>query len=108
MKTISASAFAGTGLTSITIPSSVTSIGASAFAGTAITSVTIPSSVTSIGANAFSGCPGLVELVLPAGITHFASNALGTSGPVYVYGAAGSYLEGYADSVANLYLIPVE
>ena len=42
------------GLTSLTIPSSVTSIGAWAFSGcSGLTSLTIPSSVTSIGGEAF-------------------------------------------------------
>ena len=42
------------GLTSVTIPDSVTSIGENAFNGcTGLKSVTIPDSVTSIGANAF-------------------------------------------------------
>ena len=54
------------GLTSITIPDSVTSIGASAFEGcTGLTSVTIPDSVTSIGNRAFYGCP-IETAVIPA------------------------------------------
>ena len=49
------------GLTSITIPDSVTSIGYSAFEGcTGLTSITIPDSVTSIGNCAFLGCSGQV------------------------------------------------
>ena len=52
---ILAGAFSGcTGLTSITIPNSVTSIGGSAFYGcTGLTNITIPDSVTSIGGSAF-------------------------------------------------------
>ncbi len=58
-----------TGLTSVTIPSSVTSIGNGAFEGcTGLTSVTIPSSVTSIGIHSFSGISGL-SIVLSGGIT---------------------------------------
>ena len=50
-------------LTSLTLPSSVTSIGSSAFSGcSGLTSLTLPSSVTSIGAYAFSGCSGLTSL----------------------------------------------
>ena len=45
------------GLTSVTIPNSVTYIGGSAFEGcSGLTSVTIPNSVTSIGWYAFRGC----------------------------------------------------
>lgn len=45
------------GLTSVTIPNSVTLIGVSAFWGcSGLTSVTIPESVTSIGDRAFYGC----------------------------------------------------
>ena len=50
----------GSGLTSIEIPESVTSIGESAFRGcSGLTSITIPDSVTSIGDYAFRGCSGL-------------------------------------------------
>ena len=57
-------AFAGcTGLTSVTIPDSVTDIGIGAFNGcTGLTSVTIPDSVTSIGEEAFAGCYRLIEV----------------------------------------------
>ena len=51
------------GLTSLTIPSSVTSIGYCAFLGcSGLTSFTIPSSVTSIGWGAFCGCSGLTSI----------------------------------------------
>ena len=58
------------GLTSLTIPSGVTSIGGSAFSGcSGLTSLTIPSGVTSIGGSAFSGCSGLTSLPLPSSVT---------------------------------------
>ena len=48
------------GLTSVTIPNSVTSIGESAFSGcSGLTSVTIPNSVTSIGKEAFAYCENI-------------------------------------------------
>ena len=60
------SAFSGcTGLTSVTIPDSVTSIGYSAFKGcTGLTSVTIGNSVTSIGSYAFSDCDKLQDIYI--------------------------------------------
>ncbi|WP_418635119.1 leucine-rich repeat domain-containing protein, partial [Segatella hominis] len=58
------------GLTSITIPSSVTSLGASCFEGCrGLTSITIPSSVTSLGASCFDGCSGLTSITIPSSVT---------------------------------------
>ena len=57
-------AFSGcSGLTSLTIPSGVTSIGTSAFfCCYGLISLTIPSSVTSIGGFAFNDCSGLTSI----------------------------------------------
>ena len=70
------------GLTSLTIPSSVTSIGYGAFEGcSGLTSLTIPSSVTSIGWGAFDGCSGLTSLTIPSGVTSIGGGAFeGCSG----------------------------
>ena len=105
-------AFESSGITSITIPASVTeigiyafylcsslasvnfaagsllvSIGNSAFSSSGITSVTIPASVTSIGGNVFNGTTSLATVVLPS------TNGLGltspSNGPVSFYGASG-------------------
>ena len=63
------------GLTSITIPSSVTSLGAECFSYcTSLTSITIPSSVTSIGDNCFQGCSGLSSITIPSSVTSLGWN----------------------------------
>ena len=65
------SAFAGcSGLTSVTIGSSVTTIGDDAFNNcSGLTSVTIPDSVTSIGDYAFSECSSLKSVTIPNSVT---------------------------------------
>ena len=66
------------GLTSVTIPNSVTSIGGGAFDGcSGLTSVTIPNSVTSIENSAFYGCSSLKmvksEVSMPFAVDAFNS-----------------------------------
>ena len=76
-------AFRGcSGLISLTIPSSVTSIGYSAFEGcSGLTSLSIPSSVTLIESGAFRGCSGLTSLTIPSSVTLIESGAFrGCSG----------------------------
>ncbi|MGM9691974.1 MAG: leucine-rich repeat domain-containing protein [Alloprevotella sp.] len=59
------------GLTSITIPNSVTSIGNDAFTHcSGLTSITIPNSVTSIGVGAFRDCSGLTSITIPSSVTN--------------------------------------
>ena len=76
-KCIADSAFEGcSGLTSVTIPNSVTSIGGYAFSGcSGLTSVTIGNSVTSIGNSAFSGCSGLTSVTIGNSVTSIGSSA---------------------------------
>ena len=76
-------AFKGcSGLTSLTLPATITTIGKYAFEEcTGLTSLTLPAGITSIGRNAFSGCSGLTSLTLPAGITSISDYAFyGCSG----------------------------
>ena len=56
--------------TSITIPSSVTSLGDDCFGGcTSLKSITIPSSVTTLGQQCFSDCSGLTSITIPSSVT---------------------------------------
>ena len=70
-------AFSGcSGLTSVTIPDSVTSIGNSALMDcSGLTSVIIGNSVTSIGESAFSYCSGLTSVTIPNGVTSIGMGA---------------------------------
>ena len=83
-------AFSGcSGLTSLSLPSGITSIDSEAFSGcSGLTSLSLPSGITSIGGNAFSGCSGLTSLSFPSGITSIGGYAFsGCSGltSIYVY-----------------------
>ena len=57
------------------IPARVTEIGNFAFAGTGLTGVTIPPGVTTIGVGAFSVCARLKSVTLPASVTEIGENA---------------------------------
>jgi hypothetical protein len=63
VKTIGKDAFWGSGLTSVTIPNTVTSIGSYAFEGTKLTKVDIPDSVKTIGNGAFGSIPSLTSII---------------------------------------------
>lgn len=68
------------GVTSITIPDSVTSIGNAAFKGcTGLTSIVIPDSVTSIGYAAFSGCTGLTSITFNGTIAQWSAISKGNN-----------------------------
>ena len=56
-------------LTQIELPDSLRIIGEAAFAGAGLTSITIPDKVETILADAFSTCEGLTSIVLPDSVT---------------------------------------
>ena len=100
-ESIPACAFSDSGLTSITIPDSVTSIGREAFMGCGnLTGITIPDGVTSIGNYAFDSCAGLTGITIPSSVTSIGDQAFG-----YYYGslAEGFTITGYSCSAAETY-----
>jgi len=61
--------FSGSGLTSVTIPNSMSSIGRLTFRGCRnLTSVTIPNSVTLIAYGAFDSCSALTSVTIPSSV----------------------------------------
>ena len=69
-------AFDGLGITSITIPDSVTSIGNDAFGDCGnLTDITIPDSVTSIGDYTFYGCKSLTSVTIPDSVKSVGQSA---------------------------------
>ena len=60
-----------------------------------MTSLTIPSSVTSIGYKVFSGCSGLTSLTIPSSVTSISSGALLFSGLTNLYYIIDDEIETY-------------
>ena len=64
-----------TGIVSVVIPESVTTIGFSAFEKSGLTHITLPDSVTEIGECAFQGCTELREVIMSNSVTEIGEKA---------------------------------
>ena len=74
-------AFQGiTALDSVTLPEGVASIGANAFAGSGLTSITLPNTLQTIGEGAFQNTVALTSATVPEGVTSIGANAFAGSG----------------------------
>ena len=63
------------GLTSVSIPSSITTIGEGAFSGSSLTSLSIPASVTTINDFAFYRCEKITSVTIPESVTTIGKEA---------------------------------
>lgn len=69
-------AFNGSGVVSVTLPSSMTQLNGYAFYGASkLTTVSIPSSITSIGSYAFEFCTSLKSIAIPATVKSIGTGA---------------------------------
>ena len=90
------------GLTSITIPSSVTSLGSSCFeACSGLISITLPSSVTSLGSKCFVDCSGLETFYFKGKVPKNASTA--NIPTACIIKVPTEYLQDYKDALGPDY-----
>lgn len=76
IKRIASNGFASSGITTITLPNSITNIGDNAFSGcTDLKTIDLPTSITYIGYRSFYGCSGLTSITIPKNVTEIGDKA---------------------------------
>ena len=95
------------GATTITIPSTISSIPDKMLSGAAsLKSVTLPDNLTSIGKQAFFGCTSLKTITIPKNVTSIGEKALGyykDPDSIDVLKVSGFTIKGYKGSAAETY-----
>ncbi len=92
--------------TAYSIPPTVTQIGGAAFWSSALSTIIIPSSVTSFAQGAFGGCANLTEITIPSSVTTIENNAFFNSGLHRInipnsVGSLGSGVFQYCNNLTN-------
>ena len=93
------------GLRSVTIPSTVTSINMAAFCDTGLTEITIPKKVALIGQAAFSGCADLKSISLGKSVTRIENSAFlqcNNLKDVFYYGTESTRYSALPDSAIEV------
>lgn len=81
LETVGDYAFCNSGLTSLTIPTTVTSLGKFAFCGTLIAAVTVPANIKTVPEHCFFQCYELKNVTLANGVEYIETYAFAHSGP---------------------------
>ena len=90
-------AFSNSGLTSVTLPGSITELGEAIFSGCQnLASVTLPNHLASIGAYAFSYCASLAEIQIPSSVQSIDDQAFSGCTQLIIYGYANTEAESFA------------
>ena len=99
LKEINTFSFRDMSITSIVIPNGVEEIDEYAFFQSKnLSNVIIPSSVTTISDGAFEECTSLTSIVIPDSVTEISETAFKNSGLTTIYGYAGSCAETIASN----------
>ena len=88
------------------LPEALNEIEEEAFAGSGITAVTVPNGCRTIGSRAFADNPGLVYVFLPASVAQISPDAFDNSPNITLYCYSGSMAASFAQS-CGIRFIPI-